>query len=493
MQKINEVIKKKYGNFPEKILQFGEGNFLRAFVDWMIDDINEQGCYQGSIVLCQPIGGNQTMKELINDQDGVYTLAMRGIDDGKPVERIRQITSVSRCINAYEDYEELRKLARSEELEVVVSNTTEAGIAYKAGDQLNDAPPSSFPAKVTALLYERYKAFNGDLSKGLLFLPVELIDNNGGELKKIVLRYAAEWELEQEFINWIHEANEFTSTLVDRIVTGYPRDQVSYFEEKLGYKDNTIVTSEVFNLWVIEGDEKWKDVLPVHKGIGNVIWTKDVTPYKKRKVRILNGGHTATVLAAFLAGHKVVLDFMQDEVFDSYLKKLLKEEVIPTIDLPKEELEAFAAAVGERFSNPYIKHNLLDIALNSCSKFQARCLPSILEYQKRCGSLPKLLSFAFAAFIKFYQCSKEEDKYFGCLSDGTKYELRDDREVLEFFESVWKNSEEREIAHQVLSHKEFWSNEDLTQIKGLEETVGDYLEQMAKVDIRDIAAKLIEQ
>ncbi|HIX48053.1 MAG TPA: tagaturonate reductase, partial [Candidatus Mediterraneibacter caccavium] len=261
MKMINDVIEKKYGNYPEKVLQFGEGNFLRAFVDWMIDKANRDGIYQGSIVLCQPIA--QGLKDMINAQDGVYTLAMRGAENGQPVEKIEVITSVSRCINPYENYEDLMEIARSADLEVVVSNTTEAGIAYHAGDQPTDRPPVSFPAKVTAFLYERYKAFHGDPEKGLLFLPVELIDNNGAELKRIVLQYAQEWELGQEFTDWINTANAITSTLVDRIVTGYPRDEVSYFEEKLGYKDNIIDTSELFNLWVIEGDKKWADKLPV--------------------------------------------------------------------------------------------------------------------------------------------------------------------------------------------------------------------------------------
>ncbi|MGM9612237.1 MAG: tagaturonate reductase, partial [Butyricicoccus sp.] len=260
MKRIDEVIAKP--SYPEKILQFGEGNFLRAFVDWMINKANKAGLYEGSIVLCQPIA--QGLGEMINAQNGVYTLAMRGIEDGQPVEKIEQITSVSRCINPYADYEALMALARSADLEVVISNTTEAGISYHAGDKLTDTPPHSFPAKVCAFLYERYKHFDGAMDKGLLFLPVELIDNNGANLKRIVLQYADEWGLDEAFKNWVCEANHICSTLVDRIVTGYPRDQIDYFEEKLGYKDNVIVTSEVFNLWVIEGKKEWADILPIH-------------------------------------------------------------------------------------------------------------------------------------------------------------------------------------------------------------------------------------
>ena len=489
MKMINETIEKKYGHYPEKILQFGEGNFLRAFVDWMIDKANRDGIYEGSIVLCQPIA--QGLKDMINAQDGVYTLAMRGAENGQPVENIEVLTSVSRCINPYEDYDELMAIARSADLEVVVSNTTEAGIAYHEGDKLTDRPPVSFPAKVTAFLYERYKAFNGDPEKGLLFLPVELIDNNGAELKRIVLQYASEWDLGDDFTNWVNTANEFTSTLVDRIVTGYPRDEVSYFEEKLGYKDNVIVTSELFNLWVIEGDKKWADKLPVHKTDANVIWTDDVKPYKKRKVRILNGAHTSTVLAAYLAGYDIVMDFMKDDTIRTFMNDVIYKEVIPTLDLPKDELESFAAAVNDRFANPYIKHKLLDIALNSCSKFNARCLPSLLEYKEEKGELPKCLTFSLAAFIKFYEAEEKDGAYVGHRKDGSEYPLRDDAAVLEFFTKVWADKDADKVAEAVLSNKEFWSGKDLTEVDGLKEAVAGYLKEMETRDIKDIMAELI--
>lgn len=489
MRSINDTIEKKYGNYPEKVLQFGEGNFLRAFVDWMIDKANRDGIYQGSIVLCQPIA--QGLKDMINAQDGVYTLAMRGAENGQPVENIEVITSVSRCINPYENYEDLMEIARSTDLEVVVSNTTEAGIAYHEGDRLTDRPPVSFPAKVTAFLYERYKAFNGDPQKGLLFLPVELIDNNGAELKRIVLKYAEEWELGQEFTEWVNTANEFTSTLVDRIVTGYPRDEISYFEEKLGYKDNIIDTSELFNLWVIEGDKKWADKLPVHKTDANVIWTDDVKPYKKRKVRILNGAHTSTVLAAYLAGFDIVGDFMKDDTVRTFMNDVIYKEVIPTLDLPKEELESFAAAVNDRFANPYIKHNLLDIALNSCSKFNARCLPSLLGYVEEKGKLPKCLTFSLAAFIKFYQGEWKDGVYTGTRKDGTQYPLRDDEAVIRFFADAWAENDAEKTAESVLSNKDFWSGKDLTEVSGLKDAVAGYLKEMDKKEIKEIMAELI--
>lgn len=486
MKRIDEVIEKQ--NRPEKILQFGEGNFLRAFVDWMIDKANRDGLYNGSIVLCQPIA--QGLGEMINAQNGVYTLAMRGIEDGKPVEKIEQLTSVSRCINPYEDYEVLLELARSAQLEVVISNTTEAGISYHAGDQPEDRPPHAFPAKVCAFLYERYKHFHGAMDKGLLFLPVELIDNNGANLKRIVLQYADEWGLDEAFKNWVCEANHICSTLVDRIVTGYPRDQIDYFEEKLGYKDNVIVTSEVFNLWVIEGKKEWADILPIHKTDAHVIWTDDVTPYKKRKVRILNGGHTSTVLAAWLSGHDIVLEMMQDKVFETYLDKVLYEEVIPTLDLPKDELTQFAADVKDRFRNPYIKHKLLDISLNSCSKWCARCMPSFLSYVERKGELPTALTFSLAAFIKFYQGEMRDGKYMGIRANGDQHEIKDDAEVLAFFADVWANQDESGIAKAVLSNTAFWNGTDLSAMDGLTEAVAGYLRRMAAEPVRDIIASL---
>lgn len=487
MKRIDEVIAKP--SYPEKILQFGEGNFLRAFVDWMINKANKAGLYEGSIVLCQPIA--QGLGEMINAQNGVYTLAMRGIEDGQPVEKIEQITSVSRCINPYADYEALMALARSADLEVVISNTTEAGISYHAGDKLTDTPPHSFPAKVCAFLYERYKHFGGAMDKGLLFLPVELIDNNGANLKRIVLQYADEWGLDEAFKNWVCEANHICSTLVDRIVTGYPRDQIDYFEEKLGYKDNVIVTSEVFNLWVIEGKKEWADILPIHKTDAHVIWTDDVTPYKKRKVRILNGGHTSSVLAAWMSGHDIVLDMMQDEVFEKYLDKVLYDEVIPTLDLPKEELMQFASDVKDRFRNPYIKHKLLDISLNSCSKWCARVMPSLLGYVEAKGELPQALTFSLAAFIKFYEGKMVDGKYIGKRANGDEHEIKDDAEVLAFFADVWATGDAAGIAKAVLSNTAFWNGTDLSAIDGLTDAVAGYLTAMAEKPVRDVVAALV--
>lgn len=494
MKTINQTTDVVYGKYPEKIIQMGEGNFLRAFADWMTDLANEQGNFNGSILLCQPIEANAAMCGKFAAQDGAYTLVMRGIDEnGLPAEKVRKITSVSRCINVYKQFEEFLKAARNPELKVCISNTTEAGIVYKEEDKLSDTPPSSFPAKMTVFLYERYKAFNGAADKGLLFVPVELIDYNGSELKKIILRYAAQWNLDKEFIGWLERCNYFTNTLVDRIVTGYPKGEAAQLEEKLGYKDELLVTSELFNLWVIEGKKEWADMFPVHKTAAHVIWTDDVRPYKMRKVRILNGGHTSTVLAAYLAGHEIVLDFMNDSVFAKYLDDLLFEEVIPTLDLPEQELKDFAAAVKARFSNPYIKHRLLDIALNSCSKFNARCLPSLEEYYKRKGALPERLCFSLAAFIRFYRGEWRRDgKYMGRRPDGQEYEIRDDKSVLDFFAQVWRETDMQKLAENVLSSRILWPNPPAGCLPGLAEKTAFYLRRMQEKSVRDVVAELAE-
>ena len=490
MKHVHEVVEKIFGAYPERVLQFGEGNFLRAFADWMIDKANAQGLFHGSIVLCQPIPAG--MAKTINAQNGVYTLAMRGREQGEPVEKIEVVTSVSRCINPYEDYDALLKLAASPDLKVIISNTTEAGIAYHAGDAPDDRPPVSFPAKLTAFLYERFKAFQGAPSAELLILPVELIEDNGGTLRRIVRRYAQEWNLGPDFADWLDRHIHFTSTLVDRIVTGYPRDEISRFAAQLGYRDELLVTSELFDLWVIEGDPAWADILPLHKTGAHVIWTPDVSPYKVRKVRILNGGHTSTVLAAYLAGYDIVLDFMRDDVFRRYLHQLLFDEIMPTLDLPRADLEAFAGAVADRFDNPYIKHKLLDISLNSCAKFCARSLPSLLAFIERRGSVPPLLAFSLAAFIAFYKGRLEDGVYTGCRADGARYPIRDDAEVTAFFAEQWACGTPGSIARAVLSRTTFWGGQDLTLAPGLLPAVTQHLEAIEHSgDIRQVIAGLL--
>ena len=344
---------------PEKILQFGEGNFLRAFADYLVDVMNEQGLFDGSVVVCQPIKNG--LCDLINEQDGIYTLILRGRKNGEATEKTRVINSVSRCVDPYKDFNALLEIARSEDLKIIISNTTEAGIAFSEADKFDDAPPSSYPGKLTRFLFERFSHFKGSDESALYLLPVELIDNNGTELKKCVKQFADLWVLGEDFINWLDKCS-FSNTLVDRIVTGYPKKDVDEFYNKLGYTDPLLDTAEPFFFWAIEDKEGLKELFPAHKSGLGAVFCPDISGYKMRKVRILNGAHTVSVLGAYLGGFDIVRDMMNDEAFNAFIITTLKEEVIPYIPLPQKEKEDFALSVLERFNNPFIDHRLLDIS-----------------------------------------------------------------------------------------------------------------------------------
>ena len=384
----------------ERIIQFGEGGFLRGFVDYFFQKLNDKGLFEGSVVVVQPI--KTGMCDMLTAQNCEYNLFLRGVDNGKVVDEHTYIDVISRCINPYKDYEEYLSLAKNPDFRFIVSNTTEAGIVYEDDNKLSDAPANSFPAKLTALLYERFKAG----LPGFIILSCELIDHNGEELLKCCKKYALKWELGEDFGLWLERENSFCSTLVDRIVTGFPRDEHKALEERIGQSDNMMDTAEIFHLWVIQGNHE--DELPLQKAGFNVVWTDNVDPYKKRKVRILNGAHTSMVLAARLYGLETVGECMKDEKVSSLLRKSVFEEIIPTIG-DTEDNRKFGEAVFERFANPFIKHQLLSIALNSVSKFRARVLPTILEYKAKNGQYPKILSFSFAALIAFYKTDEAND------------------------------------------------------------------------------------
>lgn len=384
----------------ERIIQFGEGGFLRSFVDVFIHKMNEQGLYDGKVVVVQPIA--KGLIPVINEQKGVYHQFLRGIENGEVVNDCIKVESISRGVDPYTDYAEYLKLAHNPDMHVIISNTTEAGIEYLGTEKLDDAPPKSFPAKLTALLYER---FNAGLP-GFIILSCELIDNNGKELEACVLKYADLWQLPEEFKAWIKAENHFCNTLVDRICTGYPRDEVAELTERLGEEDKLMNTAEIFHLWVIEGN--FEDEFPLQKAGINVIWTEDVKPYKKRKVRILNGGHTSMVLAARLYGLSTVKECLDDETVGAFLNKTMFEEIIPTLGNKAEDIQ-FGKDVLERFANPFVKHQLLSIALNSVSKFKARVLPTILEYYEMNKTLPKCMVFSLAALIAFYRTDESND------------------------------------------------------------------------------------
>ena len=484
MELLNYEVLKKSGyegyileSAPEKVMQFGEGNFLRAFVDYWFDVSNERAGWNGKCVLVQPIP--QGLTRMINDQEGLYTLYLRGRENGEKVDRKRVISSVSRCINPYEEegYDAMMKLAESDDLEYIVSNTTEAGIVYDTDCQMSDHPCSSFPGKLTQVLYTRYKAGKG----GLVILSCELIDNNGKELLKCVNQYIDQWNLEDGFKKYVNEDCTFCSTLVDRIVPGRIKDEeeAARLEEENGYKDLLFDVGEVFGVWNIEGPKWLEEKLPFKAAGLNCPVVPDVAPYKKRKVRILNGAHTGFVLGAYLAGFDIVRDCMADDVIRGYMNKMLYEEIIPTLPLDKEDLMQFAGAVQDRFNNPFVDHELMSISLNSTSKWRARNMPSLLEYVDLKGGLPECLAMSFAAYIAFYTSEIQElgDKGLVCRrAKGNTYTCSDDRWVLEFF---WehRNDTVEELVHAVMTNEQMWG-QDLTEISGFESVTVDNLNRI---------------
>ncbi len=434
---------------PERVLQFGEGNFLRAFTDAFIDVMNEKAGFNSKVVICKPTASHSKVAAAINEQEGLYTLYLRGFQDGQKVNHKRILSCVSRCINPYDDFEALLACADNEALRFVVSNTTEAGIVYDASCQFTDAPASSYPGKLTQVLYRRFQKFGKESGKGLIILSCELIEDNGKALKKCVLNYAKQWELGEEFINWIEAENLFCSTLVDRIVTGFPRDEHAALCERIGEQDNMMDTAEIFHLWVIQGHHE--DELPFNKAGYNIVWTDDVAPYKKRKVRILNGGHTSMVLGAYLYGLETVGECLKDETVSSYLKHCIFEEIVPTLGNTQTDID-FGKAVLERFANPFIRHMLLSIALNSVSKFQVRVLPTILEHKEKFGNYPEGLVMSMAALIAFYRTDK--------ANDGA--------EIMEFMKTA--------SVEDIMKREDYW-HADLTEMIPMVQKYYDVIEK----------------
>ncbi len=380
----------------ETVIQFGEGNFLRGFFDYFLHKMNRMGLYDGKAVIVQPRAGGKCA--LLSAQDCKYNLYARGIQNGKIVNEHTFIESVSRCIDPYKDFDSYMALADNPDFRFVISNTTEAGIAFDENCRFTDTPCTGFPAKLTQLLYRRYQKG----LRGFIFLPCELIDSNGDALKKCVLQYADLWQLEDGFTAWLENENQFANTLVDRIVTGYPHDGTQTHHPD----DRFLDTAEIFHLWVIEGN--FENELPLQKAGFNAVWTDDAKPYKKIKVRILNGAHTSLVAGALLSGIETVGEAMQNELTNAFLNACMKEEILPTIGETEESL-AFAGSVLDRFRNPFIQHKWRSIALNSVSKFALRVLPTILEYKEKNGVYPKHLSLSLAYLIYFYKNDTPED------------------------------------------------------------------------------------
>ncbi|GHA74829.1 tagaturonate reductase [Pontibacter akesuensis] len=469
MKQLNRQTANITRNYPVKVLQFGEGNFLRGFVDWIIDILNEKTDFNGSVKIIQPI--ERGIVHLLNQQDGLYHVLLNGIQGGKETQETRLITSVSGALNPYDNYSAYLQLAENPDLEFIISNTTEAGICFEEADTSMDTIPSSFPGKLTALLYHRFSHFSGAPDKGLNIIPCELIEKNGAKLKETILQFAAHWNLPQEFTNWINESNIFCNTLVDRIVPGFPKDDIKQIQQELGFEDNLVVKAEPFHLWVIEAPESVKAAFPTEKAGLQVKFATDLTPYRSRKVRILNGAHTALVPVAYLHGLRTVREAVEDAYTGPFIREAIFEEIIPTLDLSKEELEQFANDVIERFQNPFIHHELISIALNSVSKYKVRVLPSVLEYQHRKGQLPERLLTSLAALILFYRGEWQ----------GEKIPLNDTAEVLAFFEQAWKGNDAAAAVDATLANTDFWDR-DLTQVEGLASMVKEKIGQLQRTE-----------
>jgi len=476
---------------PERVLQFGEGNFLRSFVDWMVDAMNRRDLFGGRVVVIQPI--EHGLVDVLNAQDGLYTLILRGLQGGQVVERREIITAISRGINPYREWGAFLAAAAQPDLRFVVSNTTEAGIAYVEEPQPVEKCPASFPAKVAALLAERFARLNGDPAKGLVFLPCELIDRNGEQLRSCVLRHAAAWGLSQAFVRWFTEHNLFLNTLVDRIVPGYPHEEIPTLTEQLGYEDRLLTAGEIFHVWVIEGDATIAKELPLTQAGLNVVWTPDLQPFRTRKVRILNGAHTMMALAAYLAGLDTVRDCVEDPILGAYVRRGVFDEILPLLPLPAEETRAFAEDVMERLANPFIKHNLISIALNSVSKYRVRVLPSLLEYRAANQRLPPALTFSLAALLAFYRGTEIRDgALVGARSNGP-YAVKDDAPVLEAFAAQWRAfSQHRDpgaLCRAVLARADFWG-EDLSSLPDLVEAIGAHLSRILQLGVREAIGML---
>lgn len=444
---------------------------MRGFVDWQLQQMNNQGLFNGSAVIIQPIANTTSgVAEHMTEQDNLYTVLLNGIMDNETVNSREIISSVSRGINPYMDYEAYLALAENDNLEFITSNTTEAGIVYLPGDRADNSSPVSFPGKLTALLYRRFELGK----KGFVIIPCELIDRNGEKLQEIVERYAADWNLGAEFLQWLKSENTFCCSLVDRIVPGYPREQAAALEAELGYTDHVMVTAEPFLFWVIEGPESLAERLPLAKAGLNVVVTPDMTPYRERKVHLLNGPHTAMVPLGLLAGLETVEDVMNDGTFSRFVKELIEEELIPMLDLPAAQLLSYADAVQERFRNPFIRHELTSISLNSISKFKTRLLPVMLRYQQERGKLPERMTLAFAALLLSYR--------------GDRIARQDSAEVLAVFDQAW--SEPSRFVNTILGDASLWG-QDLTLLPGLAETIAAHLQQLEREGSRAALQQLV--
>lgn len=465
----------------ERIIQFGEGNFLRAFVDWIISNMNEKTDFDSSVVVVQPIENG--MIDVLNSQDCLYHVNLQGLNNGEVINSFRMIDVISRGLNPYKDFDAFLALAEQPEIRFVISNTTEAGINFDPNCKIDDAPASSYPGKLTQLLYHRFKHFAGDMSKGLIIFPCELIFLNGHKLKETIYQYIELWELGAEFKSWFETACGVYATLVDRIVPGFPRKDIDQIKAKLGYDDNLVVQGEAFHLWVIEAPESVAEEFPANKAGLNVLFVPSEEPYHERKVTLLNGPHTVLSPVAFLSGVNIVRDACQHELIGKYIHRVMFDELMETLNLPKDELKKFAEDVLERFNNPFVDHQVTSIMLNSFPKYATRDLPGVKEYLKRKGVLPEGLVLGLAAIMVYYRGGKR--------ADGVDIVPNDAPEIMSMLTQLWDEGSVENLVKRVLATTSIWG-EDLNAIPGFADRVIYYVDKILSVGMIECVKELVE-
>ncbi|MDB5196567.1 MAG: tagaturonate reductase [Flaviaesturariibacter sp.] len=455
---------------PEKVLQFGTGVLLRGLPDYFIDKANRQGIFNGRIVVVKST--SQGDSNAFDRQDGLYTLCVRGIQQGKKVEENLINSSISRVLNATEDWAQVLECAHNQAMQVIISNTTEVGIQL-VHDDIRHHPPKSYPGKLLAFLYERFHAFGGSEHSGMVIVPTELIPENGKKLESIVLELAHLNSLEDAFIEWLEIHNYFCNSLVDRIVPGKPElTTQTAIEEKLGYKDGLLIISEVYRLWAIEGNEQVKSILSFAEADTGVIIQPDIDIYRELKLRLLNGAHTLSCGLAHLAGFTTVKEAMDDEALAAYIAELMQTEIASAIPyaVPFYQAQAFSFSVLDRFRNPHIQHQWLSITMNYSSKMKMRCIPVLLEHYKHTEAVPELFALGFAAYLCFLKpINQKGSQYFGELN-GVSYLIQDDMAAT--FCKRWAGLTTAGLVQEVLRDSSYWGA-DLYALPGFAEAVID--------------------
>ena len=464
----------KIFELPEKVLQFGTGVLLRALPDYFIDKANKKGIFNGRIVVVKSTDSDSSA---FDKQDGLYTICVRGVENGKTVEENIINASISRVLGAKTEWKRILECAHNPEMKIIISNTTEVGIQL-VQDDINSEPPVSFPGKLLAFLYERFKAFNGSKGSGMVIVPTELITDNGSKLESIVLELAHRNSLDYKFLEWLENNNVFCNSLVDRIVPGKPNaEAVKKIEDSLGYKDDLLTMSEVFRLWAIEADEKVKEVLSFCQADEGVVITPDITLFKELKLRLLNGTHSFNCGLAFLAGFTITREAITDKVFSVFAKNLMHIEIARAIpcEIDAKVKEDFANRVFERFCNPFIDHQWISITVQYTSKMKMRNIPLLLRHYELNDTPPVHMATGFAGFLLFMKATKKEgNKYFG-ERNGIPYEIQDDS--AEYFYNAWKNNEPDKLAEKVIQDEELW-NADLGKLPGFLQTVQEQLQDL---------------